>query len=411
MKSQIRNIIIIGALILLSVSAPISSFAACGYDEQILTDPDNNPRAFFGYSVSAADKFVIVGALSDYNYPGSAYIFKRGHNGWIQAAKLMSDDSSGYFGGSVSMTNRYAIVGATGSNSAYMFKRDGDLWIQQTKLVPLTQPSAFGISVSTTDNFAIVGATSDNENGESAGAAYIFERNGKSWVLAAKLVASDGADHDYFGVSVSITNNYAIVGSLYGGDSNGSAGAAYIFERDGDTWTETAKLTSQSQSHRDGFGHSVSATKNYVVVGAYADNENGEAAGAAYIFKHIKHKRNGWIQVAKLKASDGFDRDQFGWSVSAANNYVIIGTPQGDEDYKGPGAAYLFKLKRKKHHKDAWIQVAKLTPSDGTNYDFFGKSVSASDDYFIIGGLEHKAYLYERECGKRHHQHCKKIKP
>ena len=111
----------------------------------------------------------------------------------------------------------------------------------------------FGESVSISGDYAVVGASLDDDNGSSSGSAYIFHRVNGVWVEETKLTPSDGAQYDYFGESVSISGDYAVIGAQWDDDIGSfGAGAAYIFRRDGSTWVEEAKLTA---SDGDGFDH------------------------------------------------------------------------------------------------------------------------------------------------------------
>ena len=146
----------------------------------------------------------------------------------------------------------------------------------------------FGISVSISSdgNTAIVGAYFDDDKGSGSGSAYIYTRSGGTWSQQAKLIASDGASGDYFGRSVSISSdgNTAIVGAYFDDNKRGSA---YIYTRSGGTWTQQAKLLASDGASYDYFGVSVSISSdgNTAIVGAYTDdNENGDSAGSAYIF-------------------------------------------------------------------------------------------------------------------------------
>ena len=91
------------------------------------------------------------------------------------------------------------------------------------------------------------------------GAAYIFMRNGSTWTLQQRIVASDGEYYDRFGESVAISGDHAIVGSPYDGGVFGSAGAgsAYVFVRNGDTWTQQQKIMGSNTDEYDKFGTSV----------------------------------------------------------------------------------------------------------------------------------------------------------
>ena len=143
----------------------------------------------------------------------------------------------------------------------------------------------FGYSVSISGDYAVVGAFADDDSGSTSGSAYIFKRAGESWVQEAKLLPSDGAAGDRFGHSVSISDDYAVVGAN-GNDDNGSnAGSAYIFKRTGTSWAQQAKLLSSDGATDDEFGASVSISGDYAVVGSRDDDDNGTNSGSAYVYK------------------------------------------------------------------------------------------------------------------------------
>ncbi|MDH3268326.1 MAG: FG-GAP repeat protein, partial [Ignavibacteria bacterium] len=133
-------------------------------------------------------------------------------------------------------------------------------------------------------------------------------------VSELKILPGDGTLHDEFGYSVSISGDYAIVGALFGDNYFGSA---YIFRRDGASWIEEQELTASDGAAGDKFGCSVSISGNYTVVGAQWDDDYGENSGSAYIFR-----RDGtnWIEEQKLTASDGAEDDDFGGSVSISGD-------------------------------------------------------------------------------------------
>jgi len=100
-----------------------------------------------------------------------------------------------------------------------------------------------------------------------------------------KITASDGADGDIFGRSVSISGDYAIVGAFWDDDNGIDSGSAYIFKRSGTSWAEEAKLTASDGAAIDQFGWSVSISGEYAIVGAHLDDDNGADSGSAYIFE------------------------------------------------------------------------------------------------------------------------------
>lgn len=267
----------------------------------------------------------------------------------------------------------------------------------------------FGSSVSLSGNFAIVGAYGDDDNGIDSGSAYIFERAETGWIQRAKLLASDGAAGDYFGHSVSISGNYAIIGA-YGDDDQGSnSGSAYVYEKIGETWQQKIKLSAHDGVGGDSFGISVGVSSNYVVVGAYGDDENGYNSGSAYMFQKGMAGWSEATEVAKLTASDGYgvynlytpSYDAFGCSVHMNGNRAIIGCC----GTRHPGA-YIFE-----QPAGGWsdmTETAKLTPEE-TDYSLFirnyGESVFISDEHAIVGAdnsspgantQSGRVYIYEK---------------
>jgi len=205
--------------------------------------------------------------------------------------KLTANDAVAVdtFGGAVSISGDFAIVGAkmndgTQSGSAYIFLRNGTSWKEQAKLTAsdTDQGDVFGFAVGISGDYVIVSALGDDDAGDDSGSAYIFLRNGTSWTEQGKLTASDAAARDGFGAEVGISGDYAIVG----GHDYPQAGSAYIYNRNGTSWTEQAKLTASDAAAGDFFGWTVSNSGDYAIVGALADDNNGGIdSGSAYIFQ------------------------------------------------------------------------------------------------------------------------------
>jgi hypothetical protein len=327
-----------------------------GQQQAKLVASDGDASDEYGRSVSVSGDYAIAGAHFDddngYN-SGSAYIFVMNDvncSEWDEAAKLTASDGDAgdYFGRSVFINGNYVIAGAYGdedngsnSGSAYIFRRDGEYWSEQAKLTALDGSSGdwFGYSVSISGDYAIVGAYRNDSNGSDSGSAYIFKRDGTNWSEQAKLTASDGAADDYFGYSVSISGDYAIVGAYGDDDADDITGSAYIFRRDGISWNEQAKLTASDGFGNDYFGQSVSISGNHAIVGAKGNDDYGEESGSAYIFK-----RDGaiWSEQVKLTAADGAAYDSFGYSVSIGGSYILAGAYGDDDNGNDSGSVYVF---------------------------------------------------------------------
>ena len=304
---------------------------------------------------------------------------------WLQRQKFITSDGTDWdrFGEAVSISGDLAIMGAGGnddngsaSGSAYIYKFDGTNWHLQQKLLASDGAASdfFGGSVSISGDLAIVGAYGDNSN---TGSAYIFKFNGTSWIQQQKLVASDAATDELFGKSVSISGNYAIMGAYRDDDNGTNSGSAYIFKFDGTSWSQQAKLLPSDGAATDYFGYSVSISGHLAIVGAYVDYGNGAGVGSAYIFKL---DGTNWVEQAKLTASDGAAIDGLGESVSISGDFAIAGAGGDTDNGPGSGSAYIFRF-----DGTNWLQQQKLLASDGASSDFFGRSVSISGDLAIVG--------------------------
>lgn len=375
----------------------------------------------YGYSVSISGNYAIIGAPGK-GTTGAAYIFERdGSGNWTEVQKLLASDRAmtDWFGYSVSISGNYAIVGAylededvAGTNtmskagSAYIFERDGGgNWNQAKKLVASDRGSGdnFGISVSISGDYAVVGANLEKEDAAglntllTSGSAYVFERDGGgSWKEVQKLVASKRYTWTVFASSVSISGNTIIIGAPQAaGDTlnpTAFAGTVYVFERDGGgNWNEVQQLAASDQSEQAQFGFSISISGNNAIIGAIGESKNTIGtdslfrAGAAYVFK--RDGSGSWSETQKLVASDRDSQDFFGRSVSISSNYAIIGAPQNSKDTMGAAhvsaAGSAYVFKR--DGSDNWTEVQKLVATNREAGDFFAFSVSVSGNYAIVG--------------------------
>ena len=334
---------------------------------------------------------------------------------WNETVKLTPSDGAENegFGYSVSISDDIAIIGGndnggTGFSSAYVFERDDStgFWDEKAKLTPsggAIFEDGFGMSVSVSGNTAVVGAPWDDDMGNYSGSAYLFERDKSTgfWDEKAKLTASDGEDFDNFGFSVSVFGNVAIVGAPHHHYNDGNySGFVYVFERDDSTdfWNEKAQLTPSGGAGSDRIGESVSVSGNTAIVGAPWDDDKGDNSGSVYMYE--KAEPTGfWNETAKLTASDGDDFDNFGFSVSVSGNAAIVGAPYDDND---SGSAYIFE---KDDSTGVWKETVKLTSSYKTEYAYFGWRVSISSTTAIVGESHEygdgnhsgSAYVFERD--------------
>jgi hypothetical protein len=403
-----------------------------------LTANDAQAGAHFGFVVAVDGDTVLVGADEEAGGPGdslpragAAYIFERNHGGadaWGQVARLTADDAQadGRFGVAVALDGDRALVGSKQiqeagdpddpqpeAGAAYIFERHqggSDAWGQVARLSTNDAPAGayFGLAVALDGETALIGAfQADGGTGNQvplAGAAYIFNRNQggmNAWGQVATLSAADAQRFDYFGYSVALDGDTALVGAILKAGGEGEpmnlAGAAYIFERNHggtDAWGQVTKLSADDAQELAHFGYAVAVDGDTAVVSAlYEAGGAGDAvldAGAAYVFTRHHGGTGTWGQVTKLSADDATSGAGFGIDVALAGETVLVGANNSTGALGSPsGAAYLFRL----HHAstdggtDAWGQMDKLTATDAQSSDGFGTGVGLDRETALIGAI------------------------
>ena len=339
-----------------------------------LTASDGVADDEFGYSVAVDGDTIVVGAHLDdgtdsggnaITDSGSAYVFTKPALGWGDWSNLDTNGKAG-------LTTKLTAFGAAAGDE-------------------------FGISVAVDGDTILVGA---HQNDSNKGAAYIFTRfrgvwgnapfSGNHRVETAKLVAAGAAADDEFGISVALDGDTAVIGARQDDTRNGSA---YVFTKVSGVWSQKAKLIASDGAADDEFGISVAVDGDTIVVGAHQENANDDDddtnndvsdSGAAYVFAKVSGV---WSQKAKLLASDGAANDEFGISVAVDGDTIIVGAnltnhiDSGGNAVNDSGSAYVFT----RDSAGGWSQKAKLTASDAAAQDRYGYSVGVSGDTIAVG--------------------------
>ena len=364
----------LGGLCLLALALLLPALDAGAQIPQFkLENPQvGSPTVQLGYSTSLDGDTMVVGApfsdLGGMVSAGLVRVFRRdGLGNWQIEAELTASDAAAndWFGWSVSVSGDTALVGAYGdddggsaSGSVYVFTRSGGVWSQQAKLTAADAAAVdyFGYSVSVSVDTALVGAPRDDDGGSGSGSAYVFTRSGGVWTQQGKLTASDAAADDNFGKSVSVSGETALIGAPLDDDGGSTSGSAYVFTRSGGVWTEQQKITASDVAAGDYFGYSVSVSGDTAVVGAPNDDDGGSASGSAYVFTRSSGV---WTQQQKLVAADAAADDQFGVSVSLSGDTTVVGALYDDDGGSASGSAYVFT-----RSGTVWTEQQKIVASE-----------------------------------------------
>ncbi|HUS25488.1 MAG TPA: hypothetical protein VM369_11120, partial [Candidatus Binatia bacterium] len=292
-------------------------------------------------------------------------------------------------GRSVALEGDTAVVGAPlalGTGASYVFTRSGAVWTLQQRLraADAAASDQFGISVALSGDTALVGAnTDDTASGTDAGSAYVFTRSGSVWSQQQQLLASDGLPNDGFGSSVALSGDTALVGAYLDDTAGGSnAGSATVFTRSGSVWSQQQQLLASGGLANDFFGISVALSGETALVGAYQDDLVSPTrlnAGSAYVFMR---SAGVWTQQQQLIASGGLANDFFGYSVGLSGDTALVGA-YADDTAGGTdaGSAYVFT-----RSGSVWSQQQQLLATGGLASDQFGFSVALSGETAVVGG-------------------------
>jgi len=319
-------------------------------------------NTYFGKSVSVDGDRAVVGMPGfdplnpltleiEKTDVGLAIMYRRSGNVWYRSyIHPQEAPDNAAFGSSVAMSGEYAIVGAPredfsstmdSSGAAYIYKLNVNTWQLDRKISFSGQAGArFGASVGISGNFAIVGVPMWSWlTGDAIGGVHIYEKSGDQWELKKNMSTPNPNDYSQFGSSVAISEKYAVIGAPGENHEYNSAGAVYVYRRDGDSWVEDGTLYSSKPETNGTFGNSVAVSGDYIIVCASKEVSDGKE-GAIYVF----HRTDGWGAPTRITDETAEGGARFGSSVDMDGLTVIVGASAKDEDGKADaGAAYIYE--------------------------------------------------------------------
>jgi hypothetical protein len=381
-------------------------------EDKIISASDESNYDEFGRSVAISYSTAVIGApnaSSGANEIGKVYILYRNEGGtdnWGEVKVLTASDAAegDEFGYSVSISGNTVLVGSpqadTGGFSncgqAYIFYRDSggaDNWGEEKILRAGDKADSdlFGQSVSISGDTALVGAPLADSEGTDRGHVYVFNKDqggADNWGQIRVRTASDRNDGDFFGSSVAISGDIALVGAPFAESGGTERGQAYVLYRDqggADNWGQKDILTAPGKYDYNYFGGSVAVSGNVAVIG----EDNATSGGVSRCGRaHIFYKDNGgadtWGLEKTISASDKVSYSFFGRSVGISGNKIVVGAfmaRSGDIDH---GQAYVFR--KDQGGLDNWGEERILSASDKADYAWFSSSVSVSEFYNFESG-------------------------
>lgn len=399
-RTPISGVGEIARVVAAATALATASSSQCLEDKLNATYP--SPYADFGASIAIDGDLAVVGAPR--HGPagvesGAVFVFERSAGGWDLVQELVAPGIAPYaqYGAGVAIDGTTIVVGApedlgtgeftSGGGTAHVFENAGSQWIHVAELEPndVNVKPNFGQSVALRANVLLVGADFGNGTTTTSGSVSVFERQGLDWVLVDKFFPDDSGDTDAFGwdIDISADARRAVVGAPTHGDPWPGIGAAYVFEEQGGSWVQTAKLQASNGGWDDVFAADVALSGDRIIAGARYGSIFGVTVGIGYAFELTE---NGWQETQMLYPNDGFPGDEFAFALDMEGDTAVIGSFKYDGDLcaQSPicntGAGYVFR-----YEDGVWVQGNVLQAPDQDWGDWLGSTVALSGDTVVLG--------------------------
>lgn len=386
-----------------------SSAYGQAFEEIRIVPHDGAKLDWFGMAVELADSFIFIGSPGDnFNIQesGSVYLYVLKNRQVTFKRKLFPPNPKNQdgFGASIKFFKNFLFIGAPlakrdslhgGAVFVYELKNREFIPRQRLMVSNANVFAHFGLSLAVTDRFLLIGAPDFYENNMRTGAAYFFKKQDTSWVQTQFVLPDDPFHGENFGHAVALCDSFAFIGNpnemqtyLYDGSVS-----VYVY-RNGQ-WVFIQKLAASDALPHDAFGSALDCKQNTLIVGA-PGNVYSNHPGRVYIFNYNRALRQ-WEEVQILKADSSFNENAFGVRLALQGDSLVITDIEDDWNGLNTGAAYFYR-----EQENGWVQVSKITPSDGGVVDRFGSSVAIDKERILIGDMEKlvsrkrtgAAYLY-----------------
>lgn len=288
---------------------------------QTLTPPPSEPAYEFGFALDLDGDTLAVGD----RFAGRVHVYTRSGGAWsLQQTLMASDNAGGQYGEHVALDGDRLLIGARtlsgGAGAVYAYERTGDAWLEVDKLTADTPAASegFGIAIALDGDRALIGA-----NGAGSGRVYEFGWDGADWLQQDVITADDSANGDEFGIWIAIECDLAVISAwLDDNDAGADAGAAYVFRRTTDGWSQIQKLTADDAAPGDQLGRRAEIRDGLIYIGASEADTGAPNAGALYVFEPTA---SGWLQTTKIEpVSPGTD-NRFAKGFDLDRGMLVVG--------------------------------------------------------------------------------------
>jgi hypothetical protein len=214
-----------------------------------------------------------------------------------------------------------------------------------------------------------------------SGAVHVFRRSASSWEPEAFIKASDATRGAGFGKTLALQGDTLVVGAWNDADR----GAAYVYQRTGDTWREQVKLVPDMLQDGANFAQSVALLGDLLVIGAGTFDVGANDTGAAFVYRRNPTDQS-WAFERMIAAATPMAVTWFGSSVQLSEDYLVVGATGEGNGSVASGTAYVFDAQ-------TFEQIDVLRPSTPAATGFFGERTAISGDTIAVASYNNNAGL------------------
>lgn len=278
-----------------------------------------------------------------------------------------------------------AIVGAF-KDAASVYSQTSDGWDRVAELRPsgLTGDNNFGWAAAVEDNIAVIANPTEGGTFEAPrGAVYVFERQGGTWVQTARLVPTGLTLPRLFGRAVAVSGGQILVGvgRVRGTGFSTEPNVVQVFEKSGQTWALVQTVVPPDPERSASFGESIAADGDVAVLGASEREPGtfGDADGSAVV---LRRRGSEWTTEAVLLEPDGpGSTGFFAISVAVDGDMVVVGAPATTVDgVDSAGIAFVYR-----RSGGMWVQAGRVLNPEPSERDFFAMSVGIEGETIVAG--------------------------
>lgn len=353
---------------------------AAGGDTKLV--PEGTPAgAAFGSAVAVQGNVAVIGAPRELDAGGTRQagaVYVRTTDGPAAWRLTPGDAAARYqFGRAVDVDGNVLVVGAGYAAYVFRFDEPSGQWLEEARLEQDCSEGRFGSAVAVSGERILVGSPLKGCLDASVEGYVFFYRRASdgTWELEGRRTAHYGTVGSYYGSSVSLEGDTAVVGAPGWGE-------VFTYRHDGSTWQTGARIVDPNWGSGRQFGASVSLQGGRLVVGTPGDGLVRPGAGAAYAYLQTA---TGWTNEVMLlppPTSPGqkLDGTYYGTSVALSHDLLVLGGPQADVAGEQDGAVLVYGLQN-----GSWTYRTRLTATDTGSYAWLGAAVDIDKGAVLAG--------------------------